>query len=207
MIQPLSLVALTQQDDIAAVTAASSAAALAGPSAFLVVAASWQLYSTKQAPPSYAPGENTAIHSWLLAYLTNQLTNKSGSEKHTRPSTIMAKKSMKCFNIHHLLWLKNSISFAFLVMIFFYLDSIDLQYNMLHSFFTVCPSCSGNGPCANLYFTKARWLRFMPLRCLEILQKVFRISALSRAHTPPPLNFKMKEACQRLKLRMELPKG
>lgn len=40
MIQPLSLVALTQQDDIAAVTAASSAAALAGPSAFLVVAAS-----------------------------------------------------------------------------------------------------------------------------------------------------------------------
>lgn len=42
MIQPLSLVALTQQDDIAAVTAASSAAAapLAGPTAFLVVAAS-----------------------------------------------------------------------------------------------------------------------------------------------------------------------
>lgn len=41
MIQPLSLVALTQQDDIAAVTSPSSAAAaLAGPTVFLVVAAS-----------------------------------------------------------------------------------------------------------------------------------------------------------------------
>lgn len=79
MIQPLSAVALTQQDAVATVAAAPPAAAAAAAAAttadpaFAFTSPAWQLFSpSKQTPASDARGEKHAFQFGLLVYLIDQ---------------------------------------------------------------------------------------------------------------------------------------